>query len=87
MFEIGPFRGPICPNKGLFGPENADFQKMKKASPEIVAIYHENPNVKVSDALTRFCCAPKFCDGHTDTHCQFLTQLKLRILMILIQVC
>ena len=35
--------------------------------------------VKVSDVLTGFCHAPEFCDGHTDTHCQFLTQLKLRI--------
>ena len=42
-------------------------------------MYHKNPKFKVSDVLTGFCCAPKFCDGHTDTHCQFLTQLKLRI--------
>ena len=42
---------------------------------------HLGPKVKVSDVLIGFCCAPKFCDGHrqTDTHCQFLTQLKLRI--------
>ena len=52
---------------------------MKKTSPDIVAIYHKNPKVKLSDVLTGFCCAPKFCDGHTETHCQFLTQLKLRI--------
>ena len=47
-------------------------------SPDIVAIYHKNRNIKVSDVLTGFSGAPKFCDGHTDTHCQFLTQLKLR---------
>ena len=53
---------------------------MKKMSPDIVAIYHKNPKVKVSDVLTEFCHAPKFCDGtQTDTHCQFLTQLKFRI--------
>ena len=52
---------------------------MKKMSADIIAIYHKNLKVKVSDVLTGFCCAPKFCDGHTDTHCQFLTQLKLRI--------
>ena len=60
---------------------------MKKTSPDIVAIYHKNPKVKVSDVLTGFCRAPKFCDGRTDrqtdrqthTHCQFLIQLKLRI--------
>ena len=51
---------------------------MKKTSPDIVTIYHKNPKVKVSDVLTGFCRAPKFCDRHTDTHCQFLTQLKLR---------
>ena len=55
---------------------------MKKTPPDIVAVYHKNPKVKVSDVLTGFCRAPKFCDGHTDrqtdTHCQFLTQLKLR---------
>ena len=51
---------------------------MKKTSPGIVAIYHKNPKVKVSDVLTGFCRAPKFCDRHTDTHGQFLTQLKLR---------
>ena len=45
-----------------------DFQKIKKASPDIVAIYHKNPKVKVSDVLTGFCGAPKFCDGHTDRH-------------------
>ena len=39
---------------------------MKKTSPDIVAIYHKNPKVKVSDVLTGFCCAPKFCDGRTD---------------------
>ena len=55
-----------APNKGSFGPKNADFQKMKKLSPDIVAIYHKNPKVKVSDVLTGFCRAPKFCDGHTD---------------------
>ena len=74
--------GAICPNKGSFGPENADFQKMEKTSLDIATIYHKNPKVKVSDVLTGFCCAPKFCDGHTDrqtdTHCEFLTQLKLR---------
>ena len=57
-------------------------------SPDLVAIYHKNPKVKVSDVLTGFCRAPKFCDRHTDrhthtlsvsnSHCQFLTQLKLR---------
>ena len=52
---------------------------MKRTSPVIVAIYHKNPKVKVPDVLTGFCRAPKFCDGHTDKHCQFLTQLKLRI--------
>ena len=54
---------------------------MKKTSPDSVAIYHKNPKVKASDVLTGFCCAPKFCDGHTDrqAYCQFLTQLKLRI--------
>ena len=41
---------------------------MKKMSPDIVAIYHKNPKVKVSDVLTEFCYAPKFCDGHTDRH-------------------
>ena len=51
---------------------------MKKTSPDIVAIYHKNPQVKVSDVLTGFCRAPKFCDGHTDTYCQFLSQMKLR---------
>ena len=57
-----------------------DFQKMKKISPDIFAIYHKNPKVKVSDVLTGFCRAPKFCDGHTDKHTlSLLTQLKLRI--------
>ena len=55
-------------------------------SPDIVAIYHQIPKVKVSDVLTGFCCAPKFFDGHTDrqtdTHSQFLTQLKLRIMSL-----
>ena len=41
---------------------------MKKASPDIVAVYRKIPKVKVSDVLTGFCCAPKFCDGHTDRH-------------------
>ena len=40
---------------------------MKKASPDIVAIYHKNPKVKISDVLTGFCHAPKFCDGHRHT--------------------
>ena len=46
--------------------ENADFQKNEKKSPDIVAIYHKNPKVKVSDVLTGFCCPPKFCDGHIE---------------------
>ena len=41
---------------------------MKKTTPDIVAIYHKNPKVKVSDVLTGFCRAPKFCDGHTDRY-------------------
>ena len=62
--------------RACLGPKMQIFKKMKKMSPDIVAIYHKNPKVKVSDVLTGFCCAPKFCDGHT--HFQFLTQLKLR---------
>ena len=38
---------------------------MKKTSPDYVAIYHKNPKVNVSDVLTGFCCAPKFCDKDT----------------------
>ena len=40
---------------------------MKKTSPDIVAIYHKNPKLKVSDVLTGFCRAQKFCeDTQTD---------------------
>ena len=40
---------------------------MKKKSPDTVTIYHKNPKVKVSDVLTGFCRAAKFCDGHRHT--------------------
>ena len=57
---------------------------MKKESPDIVSLYHKNPKVKVSDVLTGFCCAPKFCDGQTDRqtdrHCQFL-KLRMHIFL------
>ena len=61
--------------RARLGPK-CRFSKNEKTFPDIVAIYHKNPKVKVSDVLTGFCRAPKFCDGHTDrqtdTHCQFL---------------
>ena len=50
--------------RACLGPKMQIFKKMKKMSPDIVAIYHKNPKVKVSDVLTGFCCAPKFCEGH-----------------------
>ena len=46
---------------------------MNKTSPDIAAIYHKNPKVKVSDVLTGLCCAPKFCDGPTDRHTHTLS--------------
>ena len=41
---------------------------MKKMSPDIVAIYHKNPKVKIPDDLTGFYRALKFCDRQTDRH-------------------
>ena len=51
---------------------------MKKMLADIVAISHKSPKVNLFDVITGFCRGPKFFDGHTETYCQFLTQLKLR---------
>ena len=58
--------GALSALEGFIWALKCRFSKYEKTSPDIVAVYHKNPKVKVSDILTGFCCAPKFCDRHTD---------------------
>ena len=38
MFEIGPFRGPICPNKGLRAEPNFKIMHFKMESCDVLTI-------------------------------------------------